>query len=274
MNNQQLSIFDQIKLENPLKDRHVCLTGKFRMPVKELKAKLMAVGAKGIRQQQDEKEDSEKYRFSPTKYIHFLVAGSEPNEEALKRFALNQHDGFHARMISENTLYAYLAGHYTEEDLMPEEIKKQISLDMSYYNWEAPIINDVTFSSRVSSPLLYDAEGRNNPISQKEIYVPTSEGIDMGIIRQLIGNLGGYANADYFDGTNIVMLSNSTLAKLDQGIKDDVILDIENKYNTSNSKIFNVQFTSESGFINWVKARMEVFPDESTIALLDKYQSQ
>lgn len=278
MSNQQLSIFDQIELANPLKDRYVCLTGKFRIPMTELKEKLLSIGAKGIRQKKEdednEKEKGEKFRFTPTKYIHFLVVGSEPNEEALKRFALNEHDGFHARMITEDKLYEYLAGHYTEADLMPEDVEKHINLDMSYYEWTAPVINDMTFSSRFSSPLHYDAEGCSNPISQKEIYVPASEGIDMGFIRQLIGNLGGYANTEYFDDTNVIMLSDSTLAKLKQGNKDDVILDIEKKYNKSNSRIFNVQFTSEKDFINWVKVRMEIYPDESTMALLDKYQTE
>ena len=36
--------------------------------------------------------------------------------------------------------------------------------------------------------------------------------------------------------------------------------------------MFNVQFTSEPDFIRWVKQRMELFPDESTIALLQKYE--
>ena len=82
------------------------------------------------------------------------------------------------------------------------------------------------------------------------------------------------ANAEYFDDTNIVMLGESTLAKLEHGIKDDVIQDIENKYNKSSTKMFNVQFTSESDFIKWVTARMDKYPDESTISLLEKYNKE
>ena len=103
-----------------------------------------------------------------------------------------------------------------------------------------------------------------------EIYVPNRPNTDMGIIRQIIGNFGGYANAEYFDDTNVVMLGDSTLQKLEQGVKDEVVLTIENQYNKSNTKMFNIQFTSESDFINWVKSRMEKYPDESTIALLEK----
>ena len=92
----------------------------------------------------------------------------------------------------------------------------------------------------------------------------------MGIIRQLIGNFGGYANPEYYDDTNVIMLSEDTLRLLKQGVKDDVITQIENHYNKSTAKMFNIQFTSEADFVSWVRRRMENFPDESTIELLEK----
>ena len=39
-------------------------------------------------------------------------------------------------------------------------------------------------------------------------------------------------------------------------------------------KIFNIQFTSERDFIDWVQARMKIFPDKSTISLLNRYLSE
>ena len=103
-----------------------------------------------------------------------------------------------------------------------------------------------------------------------EIYVPNRPDTDMGIIRQLIGNFGGFANKEYFDDTNVIMLSEETLRLLEQGSKDEVITDIETHYNNGPAKFFNIQFTSEADFINWVKKRVEMYPDESTIALLEK----
>ena len=47
--------------------------------------------------------------------------------------------------------------------------------------------------------------------------------------------------------------------------------EIEKTYNESSTKMFNIQFTSEPDFISWVKKRMEKFPDESTITLLNDY---
>ena len=144
---------------------------------------------------------------------------------------------------------------------------------MSYYYWTPPVLSeedDEVSGVRCSSPLVY---GDDNPIYGMEIYVPNRSNTDMGILRQIIGNFGGYANTDYFDETNVIMLSEETLRQLEQGIKDDVITQIENKYNQSSSKMFNIQFTCEPDFITWVKKRLEKFPDESTMKLLEMYES-
>ena len=146
---------------------------------------------------------------------------------------------------------------------------------MSYYNWTPPFLSDVESDEdsgvRCSSPLVY---GEDNPIYGMEIYVPNRPNIDMGILRQIIGNYGGYANTEYVDETNVVMLSKETLHLLEKGIKDDVISQIERLYNQSSTKMFNIQFTSEPDFITWVKKRLEKFPDESTTALLEMYEGK
>lgn len=274
MNTQQLNMFCENEQQNPLKGKRICLTGEFKIPPKELNAKLKAVGVETIDRVSDTRIYKEGDAIPPVKETtSFFVVGSNPNEDSLKRYALNEHDGYHAKMISENKLYEYLNGIFTEEDIVPNAVEKCLHIDINYYNWSAPTINGKTFTSRVSSPLNFDDEGKINPISQKEIYVPNNPDIDMSSFCQIIGNLGGYANKEYFDDTNMILLSDKTLKNLEQGIKDSVILDIEKRYNSSNTKIFNVQFTSESDFIGWVKRRMKVYPDDSTIALLQSYES-
>ena len=94
----------------------------------------------------------------------------------------------------------------------------------------------------------------------------------MGVICQLIGNFGGYANPEYYDETNVIMLGEETLKKLEQGIKDEIIIQIEKQYNRSSAKMFNIQFTSEPDFIAWVKKRLVKYPDESTMKILERYE--
>ena len=122
---------------------------------------------------------------------------------------------------------------------------------------------------RNSSPLVY---GEENPICQKEIYVPEMAGKNTGVFYQIIGNLGGYANKEYLDDTNIILLPDVLLRKLEEGVKDEVIQEIEKYYSKSSVRFQNIQFTCEKDFLSWVKGRMETAPDECTLRLLDIYE--
>lgn len=247
--------------QNPLTDRRVGFIGKFKNRA-ALVRKVKEFGA------------SEKSKDGLTRDTQILVMGSEINQEILNRLLCYEHDGWKPLKISETELEDIFKGHYIGYDT-PAVPTKQISIDMSYYNWVPPMFTDEDDENgqtgiRCSSPLVY---GDDNPIYGMEIYVPNRPNKDMGVLRQIIGNFGGYANTEYYEETNVVLLSEETLRLLEQGIKDDVIQQLEKQYNESPSMFFNIQFTSEPDFIAWVKKRLENYPDESTMVLLDKYES-
>lgn len=247
-----------IEQQNPLTDRRVGFIGQFKNRAALIK-KVKEFGA------------SDKSKDGLTRDTQILVMGENVKQEDLNRLLCYEHDGWKPLKITEDDLHEIFKGHYAGYETA-QTLTKQVNIDMSYYNWTPPVTSveegEEDSGVRCSSPLIY---GDDNPIYGMEIYVPNRPDTDMGVIRQLIGNFGGYANSEYYDDTNIVMLGDSTLAKLEQGIKDDIIIDIEKKYNKSNAKIFNVQFSSESDFINWVKKRMKENPDESTLRLLEVY---
>ena len=247
-----------INQQNPLTDRRVGFIGKFKNRAALVK-KVKEFGA------------SEKSKDGLTRDTQILVIGSGVKQEEQNRLICYEHDGWKPLKINEEELQEIFKGHYAGFET-PAIAKKQVNLDISYYNWTPPVLSeedsDEDSSVRCSSPLIY---GEENPIYGMEIYVPNRANTDMGIIRQLIGNFGGYANPEYNDDTNVVMLGEDTLRQLEQGIKDEVIKQIELQYNQSSTKMFNIQFTSEPDFISWVRKRMEVFPDESTITLLNIY---
>ena len=261
MSTQQLDIFggSAISQQNPLTNRRVGFIGKFKNRASLVK-KVKDLGA------------SEKSKDGLTRDTQILVMGSDVKQEDLNRLKCYEHDGWKPLKITETDLQEIINGHYAGFET-PAIAQKQISLDMSYYNWTPPVTSendsDEDSGVRCSSPLVY---GDDNPIYGMEIYVPNKPNTDMGIIRQLIGNFGGYGNPEYYDDTNVIMLSEKTLRLLEKGIKDDVIIQIEKHYNESSAKMFNIQFTSESDFIFWIKKRMQKFPDESTLALLKKYK--
>ena len=261
MSNQQLDIFGDsaISQQNPLTDRRVGFIGTFKNRAALVK-KVKEFGA------------SDKSKEGLTRDTQILVMGSDVKQEDLNRLKCYEHDGWKPLKITEADLQEIFKGHYAGFET-PSVAKKQVSIDMSYYNWTPPVLSeedsDEDSSVRCSSPLVY---GVDNPIYGMEIYVPNRSNINTEILRQIIGNLGGYANTEYFDDTNVVMLSEETLSLLKQGIKDDVIKQIEAQYNNSSAKMFNIQFTSEADFIAWVRKRIEKYPDDSTKALLKKYE--
>ena len=246
--------------QNPLTDRRVGFIGKFKNRA-ALVRKVKEFGA------------SKKSKEGLTRDTQILVIGSEPKQDVMNRLLCYEHDGWKPLKINEAELEDIFNGHNNGYET-PSVPTKQISIDMSYYNWVPPVFSndeeddDEGTGVRCSSPLVY---GDGNPIYGMEIYVPNRTDKDMSVLRQIIGNFGGYANTEYFNETNVVMLSEETLRLLEQGIKDDVITNIEKQYNESSTKLFNIQFTSEPDFICWVNKRLEKFPDESTKALIDKY---
>ncbi|MBR3647997.1 MAG: hypothetical protein IKN59_06380 [Paludibacteraceae bacterium] len=247
--------------QNPLTDRRIGFIGRFKNRA-ALVRKVKEYGA------------SKKSKDGLTRDTQILVMGSEIKQDVLNRLLCYEHDGWKPLKINEAELESIFKGHCSGYET-PAVPTKQISIDMSYYNWVPPMFTDEEDDEdegsgvRCSSPLVY---GDDNPIYGMEIYVPNRPNTDMGVIRQIIGNFGGYANAEYFDDTNVVMLSEETLRQLEQGIKDDVISTIEKQYNESSAMFFNIQFTSEPDFISWVKKRLDKFPDETTMALLEKYE--
>lgn len=250
-----------INQQNPLTDRRVGFIGKFKNRA-ALVRKVKEYGA------------SPKSKDGLTRDTQILVMGSEIKQELLNRLLCYEHDGWKPLKINETELDDIFKGRYHGYDT-PPVLKKKISIDMSYYNWVPPVFTDDeedgSTGIRCSSPLIY---GDDNPIYGMEIYVPNRANKDMGVLRQIIGNFGGFANTEYFEETNVVMLSGETLRLLEQGIKDDVITTIEKQYNESSANFFNIQFTSEPDFITWVKKRLEKFPDESTMVLVEKYNSK
>lgn len=114
--------------------------------------------------------------------------------------------------------------------------------------------------------------GEDNPICQKEIFVPAIPGKNTGVFYQIVGNMGAYANKEYLDDTDMILLPDESLRKLEQGIKDEVVLFLEKQYGKSSIKFHRLRFTTESDFLGWVKRRLEKFPDDRTLKLLDIYE--
>lgn len=245
--------------DSPLKGRRIGFIGKFKN-----RAAL-------VRKVKEQYGASEKSNDNLTRDTQILVFGTDVKQNDLNRLACYEHDGWHPLRITEAQLQDIFNGHYAEYSTQ-EVAQKCISINLSYYNWIPPIVEDEEENKgtmRCTSPLVY---GEQNPIYGLEMFVPNIPGVNMNVFRQIIGNLGGYANAGYNDDTNVILLGDETLRKLELGIKDETIRYIEDKYNNGSSPMFNVQFTCESDFIAWVEKRVVKFNDECTRKLIEAYR--
>lgn len=159
--NTQLDIFgdNAINQQNPLTDRRVGFIGTFKNPSrKALIDKVKEYGA------------SKKSNDRLTRDTQILVIGSNVKQETLNRLTCYEHDGWKPLKISETELLEIFNGNYSGYETLPV-VKKQISIDMSYYNWIPPVYKeddddekigkDKKKCIRCSSPLVY---GENNPI--------------------------------------------------------------------------------------------------------------
>ncbi|MCF0205440.1 MAG: BRCT domain-containing protein [Muribaculaceae bacterium] len=254
---------------NPLHDLRVCLNGTFSIETNKLKKMILSAGAKIVDVVSLTRNYKESDAMPPVREdTNIYVVGNNPNEESLKRYERNVHDGFKAVKIDETQLMQLIDG--TSDLEIPKKITKCLDLTIDYYNWQPPIINEKIDVLRLSSPLKYDMTGKENCIYQKEIFVPDFPNINMLAFRQLVGNFGGYANNSFYDDTDIIMLGNETLEYLRKGIKDDTIRQIEENYNSSDSKFFNVVFTSEADFLEWATAYISINGDEVSKRLLER----
>lgn len=263
-NNQTLDLF----ADNPLYGLRICLAGTFSMPTLSMNKRMRQLGVEQIDRVTTISSESSTTTPPVKEATHLFVIGEDAPEDCIKRYELNCHDGFKAVKITENQLYALMNGEETID--IPRTITKHIDLDYSYYEWESPSINGKILTTRRSSPMRYNMSSVLSPIARKEIYVPDMDGVDVSALRQIIGNLGGYANSYYDEKTDIVMLSNLTIEKWRHGIKDDVVLGLEKMYNNGPNKTFNIQFSCESDFIKWVSFRLERCPDTYTINLVNR----
>ena len=107
-------------------------------------------------------------------------------------------------------------------------------------------------------------EGGNNVLARKELYIGGGLAGDRDCFAQITGNLGACGDYTIYPETNLCVLSDSTLQKLQLGEKDETIRYIQDYYNGGRSTTFELSFISEGDILRFVKERVECIGDMST----------
>lgn len=229
-------------LTNPFFDRKVVITGVFEIERKRLIKKLREMGA-----------DIDN---AISKNTNFVLIGEDPGYSKLKKLEKLEHDGFKIRIIYEKDLQEIFSGNGLRYHT-PKENEKEIDLTISHYD-----NRHIVF------------EGMTNVIAGKELFLDKGIMGNRDCFSQIIGNLGAYCNYRLDKETQVCILSMSTIANLRKGIKNEVIIEIQNYYNENKSNIFNYEFISEYEILEYCKRRCEACGDKVTMRLYNEYVSR
>lgn len=225
---------------NPFYDRKLVITGEFDIERKELARKLKAMGA--------------DIDTAISKKTNFVLIGQDPGPSKMDKLNKLIHDGFQIRKIYQSDLSAILSGDYNGYH-GDKEIKKDLDFTIEHYNQHHIIF-----------------ENGRNVISLRELYYGKGFAGDFDLFNQITGNLGAAGdNICIYPETNICVLSDSTLEKLQRGEKDETILYIQDFYNNNKSIVFDFKFLSESEILKFCKERCDKCGDELTMELYDRY---
>ena len=115
-------------------------------------------------------------------------------------------------------------------------------------------------------------DGLTHIIGNRELFIYQPKG-NKYLLWQMIGNMAG-VGTDVFDvnSTDFIVLKDSTVEKLKDGIKDESIIIVENKYNESKSDVFSFNFILENDLMDYIKSSSIKSNDEVTLDILSKYE--
>lgn len=204
--------------EQPLAGRSICLLGTFRQTSKALRQRLKDQGA-------DVKQGL-------SRGLHYVVLGENvpaDTEDRLSQFAFH---GYQLKVLNEQGLEDLLNAQDASA-VVPEQIGKDLHLTYGHY---------------LSLRLNY--EERENPLYTKELYLPQDV---QPALYQMLGNHGVYANAYIDDTTDVIVLSDASLLRLQEGQTDETLRYIERQYNQSRAQTFRFSLTSERELVEWLR---------------------
>lgn len=226
--------------DNPFYDRKVVITGIFKYERKELAQMLKKMGA--------------DINTSISKKTNFVLIGEDPGLSKLEKIDQLLHDGFPIRKLYQEDLDAILSGEW-DKYRENKEIVKDLDFTIDHYNK-----HHIKFKNDV------------NVIASKELFYGKGFAGKFSLFNQMTGNLGAAGDdLSIYPDTNICVLSNQTISKLENGIKDETILYIQDFYNNNKSVKFDFKFTSEQEILDFCKSRCEKCGDKCTMDLYNAY---
>jgi hypothetical protein len=213
---------EDFRQSTPFTDRVVCLLGNLGVNLSSVRKRILDFGAAEV-------------RTSVSRGVHYVIVGDgvpEPQLTALEE--LNFH-GYYPKVLHRADLDKIFSGHYSDYLTSPETVKA-LTLGLPHYN-------------RLKAELTPGV----NTLYTREMYVPFATQADSAVFYQQLGNMGIYANNYIDETTSLLLLPDSSLQHLREGVTDETILYIQNSYNNMRAQNFTFQLLAESDVCSWIK---------------------
>ena len=206
----------------PFTDRVVCVIGNLGSNANAVRKRILDFGATEV-------------RTSVSRGVHYVVIGDDVPDSQLSALSELNFHGYYPKVLHKAELNDIFSGHYTDYTTSPE-IVKSLRLGIQHYN-----------------ALKAELKPGLNSLYTEEVYVPAVTQNSQPMLCQQLGNMGIYANSYMDDATNLLLLPDASISHLKEGETDDVILYIQDSYNTMRAQNFVFQIVSESDMIAWLK---------------------
>lgn len=214
---------------NPLHGCNVVVTGYFHIGRKQLLKALDAMGAKRGNQ-------------ISKKTQAVLIGERNVGTKKLSDITNLIHNGYNiARITGDAQLDKILYDpSLTAEDFsIPEVSKKELNFTVSHFR-------------KHKHNLIFPV----NSIAGAELFFPKQFDGNASLFYQICGNLGAFGNWELTPQVTHIVLPLSTVSKLQQNEKDDVIREYEKWYNKSRSVTFSARFITVHDILKFVRERI------------------
>ena len=219
---------------NPFYDRKVVITGTFSFDRRSLARKLQSMGAdvdSGI-----------------TKKTNFVIIGDDAGPSKMEKLEKLIHDGYKIKKIYEEDLDRIFSGDF-EDFVTEKQVRKD--LDFTYNHFLA---NHIGWIDPYNIEMFWGKDFKEQRFC----------------IYQITGNMGALGNWELCPEVQICVLSNTTIEKLKNGVKDETIQYIQDYYNRNKAMAFNFKFITEDDILSYCSENYESL-DPSTKKYYDTY---
>ena len=263
----QLNLFENIINEKTtnshiLSGRKVVIAGFGKLEKKQLKERIEELG--GILME------------AVSKNISYVFIGEKYNNNAIEEISKLRYNGYSIPILGKDEIELLLSDSVKDLNKYINDTAGIKNLDFTMEHFQKNKMKMYP-NGEILIPNMNKEEGVRkeffNPFSMKYFYYKGEDEKEFFYLSQLIGNLGGCLEKEITTDTQVYILPDSTLKKLERGEKDATILYIQNSYNNSKAVTFDLTFILLSEVLTFICLFIDRFQEKSTIELYEKYVS-